>query len=924
MKSLTKRLGALAAAGAMSLSLIVGTGLITGKGAFAEDGKDYSDKYYYGRLSGDTLAENFYKAFDKLADNGEFKKGKIEYDLIVEGVATRDQVASYVSGTNDELVTSYGAGRDAYYMDHPDLFYADVFSTSISAGTNADGDYVCYLDSSRALNTYVGVLNSSAKIDTAITAYNNAVNAIVAEANKKSSVAEKIEYVNDYIKTNNTYGYGTKVEGDKNVDTDKAAFVHTSYGALVNHESVCEGYAKSFKAVLDRLEIPCVLISGYVYNTKSSTYEPHMWNYVQVEDMWYGVDVTNNDWSDNKYLLCGGDDMVGDYVIENIVSASEYELPCPAIKPYAYGIDTDSNGMVIVGKYTDNDEGGKDLSLSVSYEGKGALKLEEEGLYLAFRYTTDEKVEGNVKWSEWVNIVAVNKMFLEYYEWEYYIITDEDTTVPLDSGVQYAQFAILNRGTDEIDGKYKDVQDSDFVVAPSTQYVNDGYIHVDRAPYPVNITPGNAATFSLNKIHVTIEYNSKLALADDTKPAGMTYTNYENYPGIEKYVKLENFSWDGQKTVTFDFTPSLQYEHYKAIFFFTPENLVDAENKMTPISVKFAFAGENIMCNKMLPGGRYCVKSFGSPKLVDDSDLSVTGFKDENGKYYSESQRSQLMLVASKPTDAREKDMTDFLKNETGVTDNDIVASSTFELELALCRNVKQIPQGSYLQVSFGFPEGYSPDDEGTTYKIYHYKRENGKIVGVEEIPVIVTPYGLIAQVQSFSPFTIVQVKNTSSVVTNGNTVNVYASANGGNGGTVKTNGRSGIVEVTDDTITYDITANEGFTVGTVLLNGKVVDAADYADGKLTLNKSDLNSSNTLEVSFVTKASAQTYAQKGFTPVYGSTNHVTVSSGETGSTGNGNSVNVAAIVIGVVCGVVVLAAAGVAVWLVLRKKKNKA
>ncbi|MDE6442674.1 MAG: hypothetical protein K2L12_08000, partial [Clostridia bacterium] len=418
----------------------------------------------------------------------------------------------------------------------------------------------------------------------------------------------------------------------------------------------------------------------------------------------------------------------------------------------------------------------------------------------------------------------------------------------------------------------------------------------------------------------------KLAKADESKSIGMTVENFEKYKDIEKYYKLENFNWDGDKTVTFDFTPSLQYEHFKATYFFTPDNLVDAENKLTPYAFKYVFAGENIYCNKMLPGGRYCIKSFGSPQLVANSDLSKTDFKDANGKIYSESQRSQLMLVASKPTETREMEMTDTLKDKTGIKDNDIVASSTFEIDLALCRNVTSIPAGSFLQVSFGFPEGYKPDDEGTTYKIYHYTRDkSGNITGVEEIPVIITPYGIIAQVQSFSPFTIVQVKNTSSVVTNSNTVNIYANVNGGTGGTVKTNGKSGIVEVTGDTITYDITADEGFTVGTVLLNGKVVDAADYADGKLTLKKSDLGASNTLEVSFVTKTSAQTYAEKGFTPVYGSTNHIVDSPNETGSIRNDHhEVNVAAIVISVVCGVVLAAAVGVTVWLVLRKKNKNA
>ncbi|MDE6690971.1 MAG: hypothetical protein K2K04_03290, partial [Clostridia bacterium] len=358
------------------------------------------------------------------------------------------------------------------------------------------------------------------------------------------------------------------------------------------------------------------------------------------------------------------DDMVGDYVIENIVSASEYELPCPAIKPYAYGVDTDTNGMVIVGSYTDNEDGGKDLSLKVSYEGKGALKLEEDGLYLAYRQTYDV-AQGEDVWSQWFNIVVGNKDYRENTDEDYYTITDEYTVVPIDSAAKYVQFAILNRTTDGAFGAYDSVKDSDFVVAPSTQYINDGYIHVDREPFPIKVTPGNTTTLSLNKIHITINYDRKLALADNAKPAVMTVTNFENYKDIDKYYKLENFSWDGDKTVSFDFTPSLQYEHFKATYFFTPDNLIDAENNLTPISAKYVFAGENIMCNKMLPGGRYCVKSFGSPKLVDDSDLSVTGFKDENGKYYSESQRSQLMLVASKPAESREKEMTDTLKDKT-------------------------------------------------------------------------------------------------------------------------------------------------------------------------------------------------------------------------------------------------------------------
>ena len=68
---------------------------------------------------------------------------------------------------------------------------------------------------------------------------------------------------------------------------------------------VCEGYSKALKLICDRLEIPCVLVSG------TGDGEDHMWNYVQVEDgTWYAVDATWNDSTGHDgYLLVGKDVM---------------------------------------------------------------------------------------------------------------------------------------------------------------------------------------------------------------------------------------------------------------------------------------------------------------------------------------------------------------------------------------------------------------------------------------------------------------------------------------------------------------------------------------------------------------------------------------------------------------------------------------
>lgn len=187
MESLTKRLGALAVIVAVLLTLVVGSGLFVDSFAFAASTEDHCNKYFFDQLSTNQMAENFYKTFETLYENGEFKKGKIQYDLVINNVATRDQVATCVSGKSDWLVRSYSAGRDAFYMDHPDLFYADVFDMSISAGQNNSGEYVAYLDSSRVLSTYLGNLDTEKKVNDAITQYENAIAAIVNGVRVKTS-----------------------------------------------------------------------------------------------------------------------------------------------------------------------------------------------------------------------------------------------------------------------------------------------------------------------------------------------------------------------------------------------------------------------------------------------------------------------------------------------------------------------------------------------------------------------------------------------------------------------------------------------------------------------------------------------------------------------------------------------------------------
>ncbi len=881
MKSMTKRTGAMLAIAAYTTVTVAGMGLFAVKSAnaasAADDGKE-GLTYFYEELRNSEMAERFYGAFQTLVTDGSFKKNEIDVNLVEKQVVSAVDVQNYVDKGGSKLPVAFGAGRDAFLMDNPDLFYADVFGVSLSAGAQA-GNYVAYLDNSRVDTVYINKNMDENFIDNAIQTYETKLNEIVAAAKAVDGVKEQIEFVNSYLVENTEYSFcNDALTGEALPEAD---FINTSYGSIVNHKAVCGGYAKGFKAVLDRLEIPCVLVQGYSLASGSSTYQPHMWNAVKLEGMWYAVDVTWNDTTGkNNWLLVGEQVMNEQHVSDGVVSSSGFELKYPALKPYNYGVDTDSNGMNINGEYTDSTDGtGKKLKLEVVYDGKGAQKLADSGNYLAIRLGNKNE-NGQIDWTVWYEAVSISKYFMGFINF-----TDVKTDIYVFPQTEYVQVALIDYAPDvvpEINGSpaidpdtgkphycmysYENLTD-EHISRISAPYCNEGYGSYIPAPAPVSVKPHNGGNLKVEQTYdVEIKFSDKLILADGKTESEvkLNVSAERGNDGLENYIKVENFKWDGDRTISFRFTPSQMYIHNLAAYYFYPENLVGEKSGKIPEPATFTFTRKSVVCSKIFNDGRLYMNVYGEPRMLDTADLSTNGFIDENGHHYAENQRSQLLLVANKPSDTQDKEMKDALSdnslNPNPVGNGDVVRSATYEIHLQICGVVQKVPDGSYMQVAFGFPEGFSPDDKGTTFKIYHYTHdEKGNIKGVEEIPVIVTEYGLIAQVKSFSPFTVAQVKKSAA---DEQIKSIYASVDG-MGGTLTYNGKSGITQVEGEEITYNITPAEGYQLDSVKLNGVQLPADRFANGALTLTKAELSANNTLEASFVTVKSAENYSEKG-------------------------------------------------------------
>jgi len=124
--------------------------------------------------------------------------------------------------------------------------------------------------------------------------FESEVEKIVATANAEySSDYEKALYVHDYLVNICVYDEvaAEKYEiGGENI----ATLANTPYGALCSRKAVCDGYAKAYMLILNRLGIECGIITGTAGNVTSGR-GPHAWNYMKLEDGYYLVDVTWDD-----------------------------------------------------------------------------------------------------------------------------------------------------------------------------------------------------------------------------------------------------------------------------------------------------------------------------------------------------------------------------------------------------------------------------------------------------------------------------------------------------------------------------------------------------------------------------------------------------------------------------------------------------
>jgi len=240
------------------------------------------DKYYYNQL--DEYSKKIYNAMNSNKEN--MKSGNYEINL-------GTQFSDLLSKSNGEelLGEYYQSAIEAYSYDNPDVFYIEFGNLYLNIETTTRGSkktYKVVINAGNNTNYLTKEFSSEERVKLAINEIEN-VQAYFIQ-NKKDNTYDNIKLVHDYL-----------VESIEYDQTVSQTNIYDIYGALVKKESVCEGYAKSFKYLMDSVEIPCVIVAGEGTNSEGST-ENHAWNYVELDGKWYAIDCT---W-DDPIIIGGG------------------------------------------------------------------------------------------------------------------------------------------------------------------------------------------------------------------------------------------------------------------------------------------------------------------------------------------------------------------------------------------------------------------------------------------------------------------------------------------------------------------------------------------------------------------------------------------------------------------------------------------
>lgn len=218
------------------------------------------------------------------------------YDQMVSGLNSSAKEISVYDGTNAISREQFLMVFDIVFRDHTEFFWVGKshnysYNKSLKTVVSLTPGYIF---SGEALKTAKAEFNAAA--EEILSGITEDMNALERELYIHDSLAERITYVLD------------------------AAHAHDPYGALVEGEAVCEGYAEALQYLLQKVGIQSFLVIG------ESGGVGHAWNLVKIDGKYYYVDLTWND--GDKYTFHAYFNITTAQLLEDhTIAKTNYRIP---------------------------------------------------------------------------------------------------------------------------------------------------------------------------------------------------------------------------------------------------------------------------------------------------------------------------------------------------------------------------------------------------------------------------------------------------------------------------------------------------------------------------------------------------------------------------------------------------------------------
>lgn len=232
------------------------------------------DKFYYNQL--DDYSKLIYNSLNEQKEN--LKTGtstiSISKDL-GELLKTEEGIK--------EVEVIFSVAMNAFEYDNPDVFYIDTSKMALYYESDSLGNYNIYIKSYNENDNYlIAGFNNKEDIDKAQEQIDIIIQELKNNTDNLKNDYEKIKYIHDWIVKNTKYDETLSRNNRNNI-----------YGLIIEKNATCGGYAKTFKYIMDKLNINSIIIQGKAEQKETSEY--HAWNYIHLNSNWYGIDCTWDD-----------------------------------------------------------------------------------------------------------------------------------------------------------------------------------------------------------------------------------------------------------------------------------------------------------------------------------------------------------------------------------------------------------------------------------------------------------------------------------------------------------------------------------------------------------------------------------------------------------------------------------------------------